>query len=158
LRRQYHRRCSVSRPGSGWDWVGPLRSCHGSQFSVLGSLPIRIINSSCFFVRAVFGATCCSSVPAPRLRWPQAEALVKPLQPLDHEHALASPITRLSPRASLPGHLPGVLPASAVRELILWPASRLDAFSGYPARTWLPSPAVSDNWHTSGPSTPVLSY
>jgi len=58
----------------------------------------------------------------------------------------------------LPGRLPGVLPARAVRELILGRASRLDAFSGYRFPTWLPSSAVIHNWHTSGRSIPVLSY
>jgi hypothetical protein len=28
LRANYCQRCSVSLPGSGWIWVGPLRSCH----------------------------------------------------------------------------------------------------------------------------------
>ena len=43
--------------------------------------------------------------------------------------------------------------------LILKEASRLDAFSGYPFRTWLPSYcAWRHNWNTSGTSIPVLSY
>ena len=43
--------------------------------------------------------------------------------------------------------------------LVLGRDSRLDAFSGSPVRTWLPSDAgCRDNWHTSGASTPVLSY
>src|SRR4051812_26010060 len=79
-------------------------------------------------------------------------------QSLDHEHGLAAPVTRLPPPASSPGVLPGVLPARAVRELILGRASRLDAFSGYRCPTWLPSSAVAHNWHTSGRSIPVLSY
>jgi len=38
-------------------------------------------------------------------------------------------------------------------------ASHLDAFSGYPDRTWLPSTyRWHDNWYTSGASTSVLSY
>jgi hypothetical protein len=38
-------------------------------------------------------------------------------------------------------------------------ASRLDAFSGYPFRTWLPSTCRwRDNWYTRGSSTSVLSY
>jgi len=43
--------------------------------------------------------------------------------------------------------------------LISGQASRLDAFSGYPSRTWLP--CVCPGWDsrdTSGASTPVLSY
>ena len=43
--------------------------------------------------------------------------------------------------------------------LILRRASRLDAFSGYPFRTWLPgSCRWRDNRYTRGPSTSVLSY
>ena len=43
--------------------------------------------------------------------------------------------------------------------LILRKASRLDAFSGYPVRTWLPSSyRWHDNWYTRGSSTSVLSY
>ena len=39
-----------------------------------------------------------------------------------------------------------------MRYLILRPASRLDAFSGYPIRTWLPSfYSWRNNWFTSGP-------
>jgi len=46
-----------------------------------------------------------------------------------------------------------------VSDLILGPASRLDAFSGYPIRTWLPGLCPwRDNRYTSGSSTPVLSY
>ena len=43
--------------------------------------------------------------------------------------------------------------------LILRGASHLDAFSGYPVHTWLPSTCRwHDNWYTRGTSTPVLSY
>ena len=43
--------------------------------------------------------------------------------------------------------------------LILRGASHLDAFSGYPVRTWLPSTCRwHDNWYTRGSSTSVLSY
>jgi hypothetical protein len=43
--------------------------------------------------------------------------------------------------------------------LILRWVSHLDAFSGYPFRTWLPSAYPwQDNWYTRGSSIPVLSY
>ena len=46
-----------------------------------------------------------------------------------------------------------------VRVLILRWASHLDAFSGYPDRTWLPSVyRWHDNWYTRGMSFSVLSY
>src|SRR3989338_2394255 len=48
---------------------------------------------------------------------------------------------------------------SKQRYLILRLASRLDAFSAYPFRTWLPSHYPwQDNWNTRGPYLPVLSY
>ena len=47
----------------------------------------------------------------------------------------------------------------SVGNLILGWAWRLDAFSAYPLRTWLPSLCPwRDNWYTSGASIPVLSY
>ena len=59
----------------------------------------------------------------------------------------------------LSGRLPDALFTYVMRYLILRPASRLDAFSGYPIRTWLPSFCPGqDNWFTSGSSIPVLSY
>ncbi len=46
-----------------------------------------------------------------------------------------------------------------VGDLILGKVSRLDAFSAYPSRTWLPSYCPwRDSWYTRGPSIPVLSY
>ena len=57
------------------------------------------------------------------------------------------------------GNLPVTLLACAMRALIWRWASHLDAFSGYPLRTWLPSVyRWHDNWYTSGASLPVLSY
>ena len=48
----------------------------------------------------------------------------------------------LTPPAYQPGSLPGALLAYAMGNLILKGASRLDAFSVYPVRTWLPCYAV----------------
>ncbi len=68
-------------------------------------------------------------------------------------------LTVLTPPAYQPGHLPGDLPGYPVGDLILGWASRLDAFSAYPIRTWLPGTCPwQDNRYTRGPSTPVLSY
>jgi hypothetical protein len=50
-------------------------------------------------------------------------------------------VTRRPPAAYRPGHLPGVLPHQRVGRLVLGRDSRLDAFSGSPVRTWLPSAA-----------------
>ena len=65
----------------------------------------------------------------------------------------------LTPPTYQTGSLPDTLLASAMGYLILRPASRLDAFSGYPIRTWLPGLCSwRNNRFTSGPSIPVLSY
>ena len=54
---------------------------------------------------------------------------------------------------------PGPYRLDAVGGLILGRVSRLDAFSGYPSRTWLPSLCPwRDSWETRGASLPVLSY
>ena len=50
-------------------------------------------------------------------------------------------------------------PSGGLGRLISGRASRLDAFSGYPFRTWLPGACRwRDNRYTRGPSTSVLSY
>jgi hypothetical protein len=51
-------------------------------------------------------------------------------------------VARGPPAAYQPGHLPGVLPRLGVGMLVLGRDSRLDAFSGSPVRTWLPSDAA----------------
>ena len=65
----------------------------------------------------------------------------------------------ITPPTYQSGRLPDTLLTYVMRYLILRPASRLDAFSGYPIRTWLPSLySWRNNWFTSGSSIPVLSY
>ena len=55
--------------------------------------------------------------------------------------------------------LPVTLLGYPMGTLILRWASHLDAFSGYPLRTWLPSVyRWHDNWYTRGAFLPVLSY
>jgi hypothetical protein len=50
-------------------------------------------------------------------------------------------VARRPPAASQPGHLPGALLFLQMGILVLGRGSRLDAFSGSPVRTWLPSDA-----------------
>ena len=50
-------------------------------------------------------------------------------------------VARLPPAAYQPGRLPGAFPALAEGSVVLGRGSRLDAFSGSPVRTWLPSGA-----------------
>lgn len=53
----------------------------------------------------------------------------------------------------------GTYRVDRVRDLILWWASYLDAFSTYPLRTQLPGVYHwRDNRYTGGSSVPVLSY
>ena len=66
---------------------------------------------------------------------------------------------RLHPRPIQRVVCAGPYRLDAVGGLILGRASRLDAFSGYPFRTWLPSLCPwRDSWETRGASLPVLSY
>jgi len=69
-------------------------------------------------------------------------------------------LTVCPPPAYRPDSLSGPLRALMCQGcLILRGASHLDAFSGYPLRTWLPSAYPwQDNWYTRGSSAPVLSY
>ena len=65
----------------------------------------------------------------------------------------------LTPPTYLTSRLLGALLAYAMGALISRMASRLDAFSGYPVRAWLPGfCSWRNNRYTSGPSIPVLSY
>jgi hypothetical protein len=66
---------------------------------------------------------------------------------------------RLHPRPIHRVFFPGPYRLYTVGGLILGRVSRLDAFSGYPSRTWLPSVCPwRDSWETRGASLPVLSY
>ena len=56
-------------------------------------------------------------------------------QALDRLVHASTRLTALTLRAYLPCSLQGVLPGCPVGYLILWPVSRLDAFSVYPIRT-----------------------
>ena len=79
-------------------------------------------------------------------------------RPISTARLCASPRLHLRPIDLVfsQGASGGLIPRGS---LISWRASRLDAFSGYPSRTWVPSAYPwQDNWHARGPSTPVLSY
>eukprot|EP00831_Metopus_contortus_P079980 TRINITY_DN806_c0_g1_i7.p1 TRINITY_DN806_c0_g1~~TRINITY_DN806_c0_g1_i7.p1 ORF type:complete len:243 (-),score=-26.96 TRINITY_DN806_c0_g1_i7:244-972(-) len=76
-----------------------------------------------------------------------------------YQYRSAQPLTGLTLPTYQTGSLPDTLFLLQMGYLILEAASRLDAFSGYPFRTWLPSLCIwRHNWYTSGASTPVLSY
>ena len=109
--RQYHRRCRVSRPGSGWNGVGPRRSTHA---------------------RGSGGQIGQPSVAAARPVRSGREALV-------HAHASPLPLTGPPAGAAFPVVSWGTYRPSVVSGVILGGISHLDAFSGSCRRTWLRS-------------------
>ena len=62
---------------------------------------------------------------------------ISQIKPSTYQYRSAKCITALTPPAYLPRHLQGVLLHKWMGNLILRGASRLDAFSVYPVRTWL---------------------
>ncbi len=111
--RQYHRRCRVSRPGSGWSGVGPRRIAHATGAGGRISTP---------FLR----------VQRRHVRRPSREALV-------HAHASPLPLTGPPAGAAFPVVCRGTYRPVAVSGVILGGISHLDAFSGSCLRTWLRS-------------------
>ena len=152
------RRCGGSRPGSGWDRVGPPRSRPRAPPD-----PQRPLRSGTHranpAIRTWIAGVCCTartpgSMPvgvvvmrfrarrgAPRLgNGARSAAPRKSLPSIIRTRQLRS-VARRPPRAYQPGRLPGILPAHAVGYVVLGKDSRLDAFSGSPVRTWLLSDA-----------------
>jgi hypothetical protein len=120
------RRCGGSRPGSGWDRVGPPRS----RPRVLPAhAPRRPPHVS---LGAHHHATARRERDAMR---PAADP------PSTIRTGRLRSVARRPPPAYQPGRLPGVLPGCPVGKLVLGGDSRLDAFSGSPLRTWLPNGA-----------------
>src|SRR5215210_2880117 len=110
--RQYLRRCCVSRPGSGWNGVGPQRYAHATGSGASAE-----------------GLGWDKGDPAHiHRRSSRREALV---------HALPSPPPLAGPpaRAALPVISWGTYPPIAASALILRRISHLDAFSGSCCRT-----------------------
>ena len=153
---KYRCRCDVSPPSSRWVGVVPSRLKHQESWVV-----------SCFWLVVSCGLKSSPNkaqrttrnktlktaqqrnVNKTRIRGQALGLLVR----FGYIHYCTSTL-RLST-----GNLPVTLLACAMRALIWRWASHLDAFSGYPLRTWLPSVyRWHDNWYTSGASLPVLSY
>jgi len=109
--RQYHRRCSVSRPGSGWSSVGPLRSAHTHPHPP-GLLLVRRCHTSLHRVlNGSLGPVTCGR-PRVSVRGSCKEAL---------DSAPPSPLllTEPSVRVACPGDLPGVLPGYTSESTLL---------------------------------------
>ena len=143
--RQYPWRCSVSRTGSRWISVGPLRSRHASTTRPIphqapAHIPSPIISN-----------------PHPAPPPPGADAR-RPASPRPPGPVCSTP-RGASTAGQSPGHLPG-----ASRSLAAW---RTHLAAGFPLRCFqrfsLPDVATQHcrtphNWSTSGLSKPVLSY
>ena len=86
--RQYLRRCRVSRPGSGWNGVGPRRSAHATGAGA---------SAECL------GWASANRAPLPRQVFPQGSP--RPCAPV------ASTPRGASSSGRLPSHLLGDLPA-----------------------------------------------
>ena len=119
LRTQYHRRWSFSRPSSGWDRVFTLRQNH----------------------QASEGRCQIWSSRKRTSRWALTMKAIKPIELLvlvSYTHCCASTpsLSTWWSSTALKG------------ELVSRWVSRLDAFSGYPFRTWLPCYAAGA---TTGP-------
>jgi hypothetical protein len=120
------RRCHGARPGSGWSWVVPWRS-----------RPRTHPNGSILFI------TCHSHIWTARYRDEQSvpNSMYRKNRP--------RPLVRLRSSRLPAVHVPPINPVisrgsyflKGMRRLILGQASHLDAVSGYPCRTWLPSDA-----------------
>ncbi len=119
------RRWRRARPGSGWFGV---ESTPLSATRTPHPQPTSSLHASAPTIQ------CRAGLPPPKdVRCQGLASAMRAAQ-------LRS-VTRRPPAASLPGHLPGALLPYGMGRLILGQASRLDAVSGYPCRTWLPSAA-----------------
>lgn len=73
LSSNYHRRCSVSLPGSGWDRVVPLRSGHQRTTPVFRCWVSGDSQRSCYFLAALFA--CLPNQLTPALWHPYGDLL-----------------------------------------------------------------------------------
>jgi hypothetical protein len=148
------------RDGIGWNSpryghqaVDPRRedSLSGdplSPFGLLERVPVFLTYPrafgalSPFGYMSAFGEACDDRCVCPRRPWIPVWDLgcggwfgIKPLEPL-------VPVSFTRCRASTPGLSTWWSTTALRRDLVLRGASRLDAFSGYPFRTWLPGDAA----------------
>ena len=135
------RRCPGSRPGSGWNRVGPGRSRPRAP-----TPPTRTGPPTLPWRSATRIVPAARSPRPPRGRPPPfggaGRTNVRRECSLDDAHGSAPvgcpPSTCRRSTRSSPGRLPGLAPPGG---LVSGRESRLDAFSGSPVRTWLPSGA-----------------
>ena len=144
------RRCHGARPGSGWDWVEPWRSRPRTH----PRCPITLVIFCCPRHRTGGIISARSGDGAAQ---PNRSVIEEPSSTIST--AWLQSVTCCPPAAYQPGHLPGVLP--------LQESEKAHLEAGFPLRCCqrlsLPNVATQrcrlpDNWHTSGSSSPVLSY
>jgi hypothetical protein len=191
------RRCAGSRPGSGWDRVGPARSRprapptlpaeeSGSLAAPVprgalppGDLRCDVPARSCPLARAPCAAAYSSNWLPSRVAWGAGQTQGEPLTlaraaPRSGPDPGRKRMQDLRPRplgrlgsSRLPAvHLPPINPVICRGSyLVMSGDARLG--EGFPLRCFqrFARPHVAtqrcrsrDNWHTSGASTPVLSY
>ena len=172
------RRCAGSRPGSGWDRVGPARSRPRAPPAPRRLPPgpgARSLSRSCSASAAAAppGAarpraprTTPSSGPAPRApsarrppRGPRPGGPGGGCPPSAISTARLRSVARRPPAACQPGRLPGAFPSFRSGDARLGEGFPLRCFQRF-ARPNVATQRcrLPDNWPTSGSSGPVLSY
>jgi hypothetical protein len=156
LEPQYHGRWGVSRPSSGWDRVGhlppwppgrpspcgPVRACGpGRDWGAVCCAVLRGVCLVCWrgvCWRCLLVCCCLDLALGACWRWAGVWASVRAIRT-----ARLSALLRLHLRPI------DVVVYHGPRGDLVWrEVSRLDAFSGYPVRTWLPGCAAGA---TTGP-------
>ena len=140
LEAQYHGRCGVSRPSSGWDRVGhprlwATRSAKQKRASVnadqhgKGCPSARLVALRLFPITAKLVALplfpIAARLVALRLGWGMCCSSIERL----------GPVSCACRHASTPGLSTWWSSTALERGLVARKVSRLDAFSGYPVRT-----------------------
>ncbi len=151
------RRCHGARPGSGWDWVEPWRSRPRThpRCAVCFSCWIRITHSSCDHRRP-------GGVQAAR----SGDEGTCPSD-LISEQNRPRPLVRLGSSWLPTVHRPPIDPVVFRGSYLVKASEKAHLEAGFPLRCCqrlsLPNVATQRctlpyNWHTSGSSSPVLSY
>ena len=151
------RRCTGSRPGSGWDRVEPVRSRPRTP----PHRPTHICRLTRLLAFGMMGVRAAPQLPGGNGAFSHLRRTLRSVEE-DPPSAMSTgrlrSVTSRPPPASQPDSLSGAF-------LISDGETRLEA--GFPLRCFqrFAHPDVAtqrcrlpDNWITSGPSTPVLSY
>jgi hypothetical protein len=151
--RQYQRRCVVSRPGSGWNGVGPTRFTHATTSPLLSGH------------HGIERGQRARALSAPRLHrtieklMPMILRTQQVRQALGHRPGSAAHIAARPPAGRKARILRAALPGKSSERDHLVARFPLRCFQRFSLPDVATQPCRSpDNWSTSGPSNPVLSY